>query len=103
VAEETKLAQNGAALAKTFMRWFLVSGSIGLFVALILSAVPVVSPVVLLVLWPSSIAGLVDPSRLWDQVIVAAVQFGGNFIIYGLIGAFIGLRLHVRGTRLWMR
>jgi hypothetical protein len=76
------------------MRWFLVSGCLGVFVALVLMAMGashIVSPTVLLVLWPSSIAGIADPSTLSDKIMVAMFEFGGNFILYGVIGTLVGL------------
>jgi hypothetical protein len=79
---------------KRLRRWFLVSGCLGVLVALILTAVPAshtLKPTVLLMLWPSSIAGLVDPSTLSDKIMVAVFEFGGNFILYGIIGTLIGL------------
>jgi hypothetical protein len=77
-------------------RWFLVSGCLGVFVALALMALGarhIVSPTVLLVLWPSSIAGFADPSTRSDKVLVALFEFGGNFILYGVIGTLVGLCL----------
>ena len=74
---------------RLFSRWFLVSGCLGVLVALTLMATTarhVVGPTVLLVLWPASIAGIVDPSTLSDKILVAMFEFGGNFLLYGLIG-----------------
>jgi hypothetical protein len=45
--------------------WFLVSGSIGIIVALVLAIVASshsLNPKLLLTLWPSSIVGLSDPT-----------------------------------------
>jgi hypothetical protein len=56
-----------------------------------MAASHLVRPTVLLVLWPSSIAGIADPSTLSDKIIVAMFEFGGNFILYGLVGTVIGL------------
>jgi hypothetical protein len=67
---------------------------LGVFVALVLMAMGashIVSPTVLLVLWPSSIAGIADPSTLSDKIMVAMFEFGGNFILYGVIGTLVGL------------
>jgi hypothetical protein len=75
-------------------RWFLVSGCFGVLVALTLMAIStryVISPKILLVLWPSSIAGLADPSTLSDKITVAVFEFGGNFILYGAMGTLVGL------------
>jgi hypothetical protein len=87
-------ATNMGNRAKRLTRWFLVSGCLGVLVALILmtmAASQLVRPTVLLVLWPSSIAGIADPSTLSDKIIVAMFEFGGNFILYGVIGTLIGL------------
>ena len=42
-------------------------------------------------LWPPALAGLANPSTLSDKIIVAAFEFGGNFILYGGMGLLIGL------------
>lgn len=75
---------------KRLRPWFLISGCIGVLVALVLMALPP-RPVVLLVLWPASIAGLADPLTTWDKVLVASFEFGGNFLLYGGIGTVVGL------------
>jgi hypothetical protein len=48
-------------------------------------------PTVLLILWPASIAGLADPSTIWNKIFILAFEFGGNFILYGAIGTLVGL------------
>jgi hypothetical protein len=78
-------------------RWFLFSGCVGVLIALALLVMAtrhLVSPTVLLVFWPSSIAGIADPSDVLDKILVAAFEFGGNFLLYGIVGAVIrtGLR-----------
>jgi hypothetical protein len=81
---------------KGLWHWFLVSGCVGVLVALALLAMAArhfISPTVLLILWPASIAGMADPSSISDKVIVAVFEFGGNFLLYGLIGALIGTGL----------
>jgi hypothetical protein len=75
-------------------RWFLVSGCLGVFVALTLMATSTryaISPRILLVLWPPSLAGFANPSTLPGIILVALVEFGGNFILYGAIGTLVGL------------
>ena len=76
---------------KRLRRWFLISGCLGVLVALVLMVLPHVKPRVLLVLWPASIVGLADPSTIWDTIMVASFEFGGNFLLYGAIGTLIGL------------
>jgi hypothetical protein len=73
---------------------FLYSGCVGVLVALVLTAIGtsrIVSPAVLLVLWPPSIAGITDPTTISDKIVVGVFEFGGNFILYGVIGTLIGL------------
>ncbi|SRR5579885_442421 len=79
---------------KRLRLWFLCSGCVGVAVALVLMALGtghIVSPTVLLVLWPPSIAGIADPTTISDKIMVGAFEFGGNFILYGVIGTLIGL------------
>jgi hypothetical protein len=79
---------------KKLRLWFLYSGCVGVLVALVLLAMGtrhIVSPTVLLVLWPSSIAGIADPSTMSDKIMVGLFEFGGNFILYGAIGTLVGL------------
>jgi hypothetical protein len=74
--------------------WFVVSGCIGVIVAgclLFLASRREISLVVLLALFPTSIAGIVDPRSLSDKILVGAIEFGGNFALYGAIGTLIGL------------
>lgn len=82
-------------------RWFLISGSVGIVVALVLMRVAsrgVLSPGLLLALWPSSIVGLADPTTLSDKILVAVVEFGGNFLWYGLVGTVIGFAVRLVGS-----
>lgn len=79
---------------KKLSLWFGYSGCVGIIVALVLMALGtsrMVSTTVLLVLWPSSIAGIVDPTTISDKIVVGFFEFGGNFILYGVIGILIGL------------
>ena len=76
------------------LRWFLISGCIGIFVAIILATTSVIdsiSPILRLVLWPTVFAGMADPAGLLEKFIVAVIMYGGNFVLYGLVGATIGL------------
>ncbi len=70
-------------------RWFLISGGIGLAVAIILADLmshDLASTSVLEVLWPSGIVGILDPSTVPVQLLTTAVMYGGQFVLYGLIG-----------------
>ena len=33
----------------------------------------------------------IDPSTIWDKVLLVTFEFGGNFLLYGIVGAVIGL------------
>jgi hypothetical protein len=50
-----------------------------------------VNSYILLLLWPPSIVGLTEPSSPSDKIILGVIEFGGNFIIYGVIGLFVGM------------
>jgi hypothetical protein len=74
--------------------WFLVSGSIGIMIALLLAAIASnrsLNPALILTLWPSSIVGLADPTTLSAKIIIGVYEFGGNFLLYGVIGTAAGL------------
>jgi hypothetical protein len=83
--------------------WFLVSGCIGIVVALVLALLAStrsLNPGLLLTLWPASIVGLSDPSTLTAKILIGVYEFGGNFLLYGVIGTGLGLvfRLGNRAT-----
>jgi hypothetical protein len=70
--------------AKRLVLWFVISGVVGILIAValaVLSRYRDVNPYVLLLLWPPSSLGLTDPSSLSDKIIGGVVEFGGNFII----------------------
>ena len=78
--------------------WFLVSGCIGIIVALVLAAIAsthALNPIVLLTLWPSAIAGIADPTTLSDKILIGAFEFGGNFLLYGVVGTGLGFALRI--------
>jgi hypothetical protein len=81
--------------SKRLVLWFVISGGVGVLIAValaVLASYRDVNPYILLLLWPpSSVVGLVDPSSPSDKIIVGVVEFGGNFIIYGVIGLFLGM------------
>jgi hypothetical protein len=84
------------------MAWFLVGGCIGIIVALVLAGIASnysLNPALLLTLWPSSIAGLSDPTTLTAKILVAVYEFGGNFLLYGVIGTVLGLVVQLGNGR----
>ena len=80
--------------SKRLVLWFVISGVIGILIAVGLAVLinyHDVNPYILLLLWPPSSLGPADPSSPFDKIIVSVVEFGGNFIIYGVIGLFVGM------------
>ena len=83
--------------------WFLVSGCIGIIVALALAGMASyrsLNPKLLMTLWPPSIVGLADPTTLSGKVLIGVFEFGGNFLLYGVVGTGLGIafRLGNRAT-----
>ncbi len=82
--------------------WFLTSGCVGLIIAVALSMIAShcsLSPKILLTLWPPSIIGIADPSTLSDKILFAMIEFGGNFLIYGIVGTGLGIAVRL-GSRM---
>ena len=76
------------------VRWFPIEGSLGLGVAIILATLSSFTSVqssILILLWPTSVVGLADPTRLGDRLALGTIIFGGNFLLYGSIGGIAGL------------
>jgi hypothetical protein len=81
-------------LKRRSVRWFLIAGSVGLGLAIVLSVLSSflsISSTILILLWPPSIVGLADPTRIVDQILMGTVEFGGNFVLYGAFGGIAGL------------
>jgi hypothetical protein len=82
-------------------RWFLLTGCIGVVVAVVLTLLlshDLIPAGIAIALWPTSILGLVDPTNLRDQIITGVFTFGGNFLLYGLLGLlvrYLGGRLNL--------
>jgi hypothetical protein len=73
--------------------WFLISGCVGVLVALVLGGIAsyrALNPKLLLTLWPPSIIGLADPSKLSDKILFGVIELGGNFLLYGIVGTGLG-------------
>jgi hypothetical protein len=74
-------------------RWFVISGCIGVASAVVLTILMSqdrVSSSMILTLWPTSMVALIDPRTVWSKVITGIFTFGGNFLLYGLIGLGVG-------------
>jgi len=78
------------------LRWFLSTGCLGILVALVLLILRPDNPAVILLLCPTSIAGLASPQGVLDKTIVAILIFGGNFLLYGAFGAIAGFAARER-------
>ncbi len=55
----------------------------------------VLSPRLLLTLWPFSIIGLADPSKLSDKILFGVIELGGNFLLYGIVGTGLGFAIRL--------
>ena len=78
--------------------WFLVSGCIGIVVALVLAGIAShhsLSPKLLLTLWPPSIVGLADPTTLSAKILIGVFELGGNFLLYGIVGTGLGFAVRL--------
>jgi hypothetical protein len=78
-------------------RWFLAFGAIGLLVALAIAILAshratyrLIRPSVVMTLWPASVIGIVDPTDTSSQIVFGLIEFGGNFLLYGVVGVFFG-------------
>jgi hypothetical protein len=80
-------------------------GVLGVCVALILGSLSSskdISPIVLLALWPTSIFGLGfnGPTLSVTGILLAVIELGGNFILYGVVGLFLaGMTEQLWGKR----
>jgi hypothetical protein len=78
-------------------RYFLFGGCVGLLVAISLTGISLVHfvpPPILLVLWPSSIAGMAitEPGKLTGaRFVILAIMYGGNFMVYAMLACVVKL------------
>ena len=85
-------------------KWKLVvsCGAVGLVVAIVLTVIASnteVSPIILLFLWPTSIfgAGTNQPwSFSFGSAFLILLEYGGNTVLYGLLGLLISQALYSR-------
>ncbi len=77
------------------VRWFLVSGCIGILVAVamyVLGAVPFTRAFVVRVmpiLCPEMILGLAEPKSTGAVLLLVGWVFATNFVLYGLVGLLV--------------
>jgi hypothetical protein len=79
------------------VRWFLAAGCIGFMAAVSIAVIKPNNPVIVLLLWPAAIVGIADPKGLLEQAVFGIFMFGGNFVLYGALGAAASVaadRLH---------
>jgi hypothetical protein len=73
------------------MRWFIIAGCIGVIIAGGLTlARDHISPHMLTMLWPTSLIGMVfteSPKLTAASIILISIMYGGNFLLYGVVGA----------------
>ncbi len=87
-----------AEISETMTRtrkFVIVCGSLGLLIAVVLSVIAShaeVSPPVLPVLWPTAILGAgtnATPTLSIGSIVLIGLEYGGNFLLYGVVGYFI--------------
>ena len=74
-------------------RWFFVAGGVGLVIAVLLAIAmghDRASTAVVLALWPTAMLQLIDPQTIGSKIATALFVYGGNFLIYGLLGVGVG-------------
>jgi hypothetical protein len=83
---------------RRLVKRFLVSGFVGLFVALtvyVLGSMRAVrtndllNPYILLMLAPGMILGLADPHSTAGILMLFGIVFGTNFLLYGVVGVLL--------------
>jgi hypothetical protein len=78
---------------KKIRLWFVWAGGFGVAIALALATIArmhSISPTILMMLWPWSIVGIADPSTPSEKLFFGLVEFGGQFLTFGMIGALTG-------------
>ena len=79
-------------------RWFLSSGTVGIFAAVAVYALGNISllrqhtifnPYLMLALAPASILGLAEPTTVGDTMVLLGIVFSTNFVPYGLVGSIL--------------
>ena len=77
-------------------RWFFGAGGIGLLIAILLAIAMSYDRApegLVLALWPTALLQLIDPRTIGSQIVTAVFVYGGNFLIYGLLGIGVGFLL----------
>lgn len=88
------------ASVKRLARWFLVSGCVGVLVAIllyVLGAFAYSRPFVVhaaSVLCPEMILGLAEPTSSGAILLLLGFVLGTNFLLYGVVGTVLGIFLH---------
>jgi hypothetical protein len=83
---------------KRFARWFVISGGVGVSVAvalyilggvLALLAHRFINPYILFTLAPAMILGLAEPTSIGSTLVLLGIVLGTNFVLYGLLGVLL--------------
>jgi hypothetical protein len=86
------MSDRGTKTLTRRIRWFVLSGSVGLPVAILLWVIGNAHPTMLLflrlssVLCPMMIVMLAGPTTLADKVLLVSGPLVSNFVLYGLVG-----------------
>lgn len=83
---------------RRFVRWFVISGGVGVLVAISLYGLGSIlalrtnsffNPYVLLALAPAMILGLAEPTSVGSTLLLVGIVLGTNFVLYGLLGVLL--------------
>jgi hypothetical protein len=90
---EQEVGPKISSVARSLLRWFLVSGSVGTIVALILGGLGLIGMGMgsFLFLWPSWSIFLADEPGLFAKF---AFAFVGQFFLYGILGLTVATCVH---------
>jgi hypothetical protein len=81
------------------MRWLLISGGVGVLVAILLGIFTPKNPLLLIVLVPFSFLALAEPTSSSHEITLTLIVLGTNFILYGALGVFLRQRFRRRPVR----
>jgi len=84
---------------KRLVRWFVISGSVGVVVAAALYALNAllmllhigadINFFVILILAPATILGMAEPTSIWAELVLFVIVFATNFVLYGSVGLIL--------------
>jgi hypothetical protein len=82
---------------KRLVRWFVISGSVGVVVAAALYALNALLMLLhigadlnfFVILAPATILGMAEPTSIWAELVLFVIVFATNFVLYGSVGLIL--------------